>query len=78
MSTVTLPNKSLIRFNFRSDAWLSAFAIVFSLLFGLAAALMTGKGLETIISAFYDGAFGSEYAIGASLNRSAVLAMVGL
>jgi len=38
----------------------------------------TGASVPTAISAFWTGAFGSSYAIGASLNRAVPFALVGL
>jgi simple sugar transport system permease protein len=62
----------------RSDSAISLLAIVGAVLVGLVVSLMTGKSAADIVSAFAEGAFGSPYAIGASLNRACVLAMVGL
>lgn len=43
-----------------------------------AVSLAFDRSLPVIGAAFWDGAFGSPYAVGASLNRSCTLAMVGV
>ncbi len=61
-----------------SDVLLPLAAVVFALLIGLALIAAVGVSLPMAVSAFADGAWGSGYAIGASLNRAAALGLVGL
>jgi general nucleoside transport system permease protein len=49
-----------------------------ALAIGLALIAMTGASIPRTIAAFWLGAFGSSYAIGASLNRAVPFALVGL
>jgi general nucleoside transport system permease protein len=49
-----------------------------ALLGGFVLALPFSRGAGAVLDAAWDGAFGSPYAIGASLNRATVLALVGL
>ena len=57
---------------------LSAAAVLVALLIGLLLVAVIGVPLRDAIAAFADGAWGSSYAIAASLNRSVVFALVGL
>ena len=50
----------------------------FALAVGLGLVVATGASVPDTISAFWTGAFGSSYAIGASLNRAVPFALVGL
>ena len=50
----------------------------FALAIGLGLVAATGASVPDTISAFWTGAFGSSYAIGASLNRAVPFALVGL
>ena len=45
---------------------------------GLVLIAATGASVPQAISSFWNGAFGSNYAIGASLNRAVPFALVGL
>jgi simple sugar transport system permease protein len=56
----------------------SAGAVVIGLLAGLLLMAVLAPSLPTALSAFAKGAVGTPYAIGASVNRAAVLALVGL
>jgi len=49
-----------------------------ALLLGALATLGFGKSTGVLAEAFVDGAFGSAYAVGASLNRACILALVGI
>lgn len=53
-------------------------AVITALLAGLVLIAMTGKSVPDALEAFLDGAFGSSFAIGASINRAVALALVGL
>lgn len=53
-------------------------ATVIALLIGLLLVALTGSSVVAVISAFRDGAIGSAYDIGASLNRAITLGLVGL
>jgi simple sugar transport system permease protein len=53
-------------------------AVAGASLVGLLIILLTGVPLGDAIPAFLDGAFGSEYAIAASINRAVVFAAIGL
>lgn len=58
--------------------WLPIGAVIAALLIGLLLAGAAGVPWVETSAAFIDGAFGSAYAIGASLNRAVALALVGL
>jgi ABC-type uncharacterized transport system permease subunit len=53
-------------------------AVVGAMIIGLLLIVMIGVSLSEAVGAFLDGAFGSGYAIAASVNRAAVFAAVGL
>ena len=53
-------------------------ATVASLVIGLALIAIAGKSVPDALEAFLDGAFGSTFAFGASVNRAVALALVGL
>ncbi len=53
-------------------------AVLGSLLAGLLIVMAIGVSLPDTVAAFLDGAFGSEYAIGASINRAVVFSAIGL
>lgn len=53
-------------------------ATVASLIIGLALIAIAGKSVPDAVEAFFDGAFGSTFAFGASVNRAVALALVGL
>ena len=62
----------------RPEAWLPLGAVAAALLCGLALVAAVGVPLTDAVAAFADGAWGSAYAIGASLNRAIALGLVGL
>ena len=53
-------------------------AIAASFIVGFALMALTGSNIGAAIAAFAQGAFGSAYAIGTSLNRAVALGLVGL
>jgi simple sugar transport system permease protein len=53
-------------------------SVVVALLCGLGLIVAVGVPLQDAIAAFADGAWGSAYSVGASLNRAVALALVGL
>jgi len=62
----------------RSELWVPVGAVVVALLGGLALVAAAGVSLPAAVAAFADGAWGSAYAVGASLNRAVALGFVGL
>jgi simple sugar transport system permease protein len=62
----------------RSELWVPVGAVVVALLGGLALIAAAGIALPAAVAAFADGAWGSAYAVGASLNRAVALGFVGL
>jgi general nucleoside transport system permease protein len=58
--------------------WVSFAAVGASLVAGALLVAMLGVPIGAAIAAFADGAWGSPYAIGASINRSLAFALVGL
>lgn len=53
-------------------------AVLGSVLVGLVLIAATGAPLDDALGAFFNGAFGSQYAISASVNRAVVFAAIGL
>jgi ABC-type uncharacterized transport system permease subunit len=53
-------------------------AVLGSMIVGLLLIAASGKDVPDAIEAFMDGAFGSAFAIGASINRAVALSLVGL
>lgn len=53
-------------------------AVVGSMAIGLLLIAVSGKSVPDAIDAFLDGAFGTAFAFGASVNRAVALALVGL
>jgi simple sugar transport system permease protein len=62
----------------RNEIAVALAAVLGALMAGLLMIVMTGVPLSDAAAAFLDGAFGSSYAIAASINRAAVFAAVGL
>jgi simple sugar transport system permease protein len=60
------------------ELWLPVGAVVVALLGGMALVAAAGVSLTEAVRAFADGAWGSPYSIGASLNRAVALGLVGL
>lgn len=53
-------------------------AVVGSMAIGLLLIAASGKSVPDAIEAFLDGAFGTAFAVGASINRAVALALIGL
>lgn len=53
-------------------------AVIASLLFSMLLIAISGRSVPDAIDAFLDGAFGTAFAFGASINRAVALALVGL
>jgi len=70
-----LPGKLAIRIS--PSLMVSVLAVVFAALVGLLLISLIGVPVRDAISAFIDGTLGSPYALAASINRSAVFALVG-
>ena len=62
----------------RNEIAVAFAAVLGALIIGLLLIVMIGVPLSDAIGAFVDGAFGSGYAIAASINRATVFAAVGL
>jgi ABC-type uncharacterized transport system permease subunit len=62
----------------RASLWVPVGAVIVALLAGLILIAAAGVSLREAVVAFADGAWGSPYSIGASLNRAVALALVGL
>jgi simple sugar transport system permease protein len=62
----------------RPGLWVPVSAVLLALVVGLVLIAAAGVSLREAIAAFADGAWGSPYSIGASLNRAVALALVGL
>ena len=58
--------------------WLPLAAVAAALLFGALLVISTGVPLIEAATAFADGAWGSGYAVGASINRALAIGLVGL
>lgn len=58
--------------------WLPLAAVAAALLFGALLVIATGVPLVDAAAAFADGAWGSGYAVGASVNRALAIGLVGL
>jgi len=75
MTTVTA---TAARFRPSPAVWVSLAAVGASLLVGALLVAVLGVPIVDAVSAFADGAWGSAYSIGASINRSLAFALVGL
>jgi len=53
-------------------------AVAGSMAVGLLLIAISGKSVPDAIEAFLDGAFGTTFAVGASINRAVALALIGL
>jgi len=66
-------------FNEHAQVLLTTFGAVFlALMIGLLLVYLTADDFSDALVAFFDGMFGSTYAVGASLNRAVTLALVGM
>ena len=57
---------------------ISALAVLFAIACGMALVLAMGVSIGDAVAAFAEGAWGSPYAIAASINRALALGLVGL
>jgi general nucleoside transport system permease protein len=62
----------------RPALWVSVAAVLVASLFGMALVLAMGASVPDALAAFADGAWGSPYAVAASINRTLALALVGI
>ncbi len=62
----------------RRAIWISLGAVLAAMLIGLLLVRLLGVPMSDAVAAFADGAWGSPYAIAASINRSLVFTLVGL
>jgi general nucleoside transport system permease protein len=62
----------------RSGITISIGAVLAAILLGVALIALLGVSIGDALDAFQDGTIGSAYAIGASVNRSVVFALVGI
>jgi ABC-type uncharacterized transport system permease subunit len=74
----SVPQPSMWRALAQSEIVLPLAAVLGALIVGLLLIVIIGVPLSEAIPAFFDGAFGSSYAIAASINRAVVFAAVGL
>ena len=77
MTALALPRFIAARAG-RPTLWVPIGAVVVALLGGLLLVAAAGVPLGAAVEAFADGAWGSPYAVGASLNRAVALGLVGL
>jgi simple sugar transport system permease protein len=62
----------------RPAVWLSLAAVLGAMALGLLLVALLGVHVSEAVEAFTDGAWGSPYALAASINRSLVFALIGL
>jgi general nucleoside transport system permease protein len=62
----------------RPALWASVAAVVAAVLVGIVLVLLMGASVPESLAAFADGAWGSPYAVAASINRTLALALVGI
>jgi ABC-type uncharacterized transport system permease subunit len=74
MSALTL-NLQVLQ---RPALWVSVAAVLVASLFGMALVVAMGASVPAALAAFADGAWGSPYAVAASINRTLALALVGI
>ena len=74
MSTLALN----VQFLKRPALWVSVAAVLVASLFGMALVVVMGASVPAALAAFADGAWGSPYAVAASINRTLALALVGI
>jgi simple sugar transport system permease protein len=74
MSAATLN----LQFLKRPALWVSVAAVLVASLFGMALVVAMGASVPEALAAFADGAWGSPYAVAASINRTLALALVGI
>jgi general nucleoside transport system permease protein len=62
----------------RPALWVSMAAVLVASLFGMGLVVAMGASVPDALAAFADGAWGSPYAVAASINRTLALALVGI
>lgn len=62
----------------RPALWVSVAAVLAASFFGMAMVVAMGASVPQALAAFADGAWGSPYAVAASINRTMALALVGI
>jgi len=62
----------------RPALWVSMAAVLVASLFGMVLVVAMGASVPEALAAFADGAWGSPYAVAASINRTLALALVGI
>jgi simple sugar transport system permease protein len=62
----------------RPALWVSVAAVMVAAGFGMALVVAMGASVPDALAAFADGAWGSPYAVAASINRTLALALVGI
>jgi ABC-type uncharacterized transport system permease subunit len=62
----------------RPAIFISVAAVLFAVLFGLLLVLGIGVRIDDAVAAFAEGAWGSPYAVAASINRALALGLVGI
>lgn len=67
-----------LQFLKRPALWVSVAAVLVASLFGMALVVVMGASVPQALAAFADGAWGSPYAVAASINRTLALALVGI
>jgi general nucleoside transport system permease protein len=77
-SIATAPNLSSRRMDLALTIIVPVVVTALALVVGLGLIAATGASVPRTVSAFWVGAFGSNYAIGASLNRAVPFTLVGL
>ena len=67
-----------LRFLQRPALWVSVAAVLVASLFGMGLVVIMGASVPDALAAFADGAWGSPYAVAASINRTLAFALVGI
>lgn len=62
----------------RPALWVSVAAVAVASLFGMALVVLMGASVPEALAAFADGAWGSPYAVAASIHRTLALGLVGI
>lgn len=78
IASANLPFKTAFPKTMTANLVIPVTAILIAFLIGLIAVAAMGYPLDKAIGGFFRGAFGSPYAVSASLNRSVALALVGI
>ena len=67
-----------LRFLQRPALWVSVAAVLVATLAGMGLVVIMGASVPDALAAFADGAWGSPYAVAASINRTLAFALVGI